>query len=92
MSVSVRIPSLLRSFADDAAQVEVSGSTVAEVLADVEATFPGLTARILEDSGELRRFVTIYVDEIEVRSAQGLATPTPDGSHLSIIFAVAGGC
>jgi molybdopterin converting factor small subunit len=92
MSVSVRIPTILRSYTGGDSEVPAAGSTVAEVLDDLEANHPGVRARILDDAGEIRRFVNVYVGNDDVRFLDGLQTATPEGAQLSIIPAVAGGC
>lgn len=92
MSVSVRIPTILRSYTNDESQVSVEGDDVAQVIETLESNHPGIKARIVDEVGALRRFVNIYVAEEDVRFAQGLATPTPSGTQISIIPAVAGGC
>jgi sulfur-carrier protein len=91
MSVSVRIPTILRSYTGGAAEVEAEGSTLAEVLEHLEARHPGIRARVLDDDGKVRRFVNVYVNDDDVRFESGLATPTPSGSNVSVIPAVAGG-
>ncbi len=91
MAVSVRIPTILRSYTDDQSQVPADGSTLAEVIDSLESSFPGIKARVVDEQGALRRFVNIYVAEEDVRFANGLETPTPDGTQISIIPAVAGG-
>jgi sulfur-carrier protein len=92
MAVTVRIPTILRSYTGGSAEVSAQGATLAEVIEDLEANHPGLRARLLDDSGKLRRFVNVYVDDDDVRFADGLATSTLEGAKLSIIPAVAGGC
>ena len=92
MSINVRIPTILRTYTQDQSQVSAEGVTLAEVLESLESDFAGIKARVLDDEGKLRRFVNIYVAEEDVRFAQGLDTPTPDGAQVSIIPAVAGGC
>ncbi|WP_229054857.1 ubiquitin-like small modifier protein 1 [Aeromicrobium sp. Leaf350] len=91
MTVSVRIPTILRAYTGDSSQVTAEGSTLAEVLDSLESTYPGIKARVVDEDGKLRRFVNIYVAEEDVRFAQGLDTTTPDGTQISIIPAVAGG-
>lgn len=91
MSVSVRIPTILRPLTGGASEVAAEGDTLAGVLDGLEADHPGLKARVLDDAGKVRRFVNVYVGEEDVRFAQGLDTPTPAGSQISIIPAVAGG-
>ncbi|CDR08948.1 MoaD/ThiS family protein [Streptomyces iranensis] len=92
MSVNVRIPTILRTYTGGQAEVSADGATLAEVLADLEKNHAGISARVLDDTGKLRRFVNVYVNDDDVRFADGLATATPDGAGISIIPAVAGGC
>ena len=91
MSVSVRIPTILRPYTGGASEVAADGGTLAEVIDALEVAHPGLRARVLDDDGAIRRFVNVYVNDDDVRFAEGLATATPDGTSISIIPAVAGG-
>ena len=93
MSVTVRIPTILRTYTGGASELTVSPAedTLAAVIEALEVAAPGIRARVLDDTGALRRFVNIYVDDDDVRFTDGLATPTPDGAKISIIPAVAGG-
>ncbi|KJK56193.1 ubiquitin-like small modifier protein 1 [Saccharothrix sp. ST-888] len=92
MSASVRIPTILRTYTGGAAEVTAEGATLAAVIADLDASHPGIAARILDDAGKLRRFVNVYVNDDDVRFDQGLETEIKDGSSVSVIPAVAGGC
>ena len=92
MSVSVRIPTILRTYTGGESEVSATGATLAEVIDDLEANFAGIKGRILDDNGVLRRFVNVYVGNEDVRFLDDLATPTPDGAQVSVIPAVAGGC
>ncbi|WP_037608343.1 MoaD/ThiS family protein [Streptacidiphilus rugosus] len=92
MSVNVRIPTILRTYTGGSAEVKAEGATLAEVIKDLEANHAGIAARLLDDNGKLRRFVNVYVNEDDVRFADGLETATPEGAGVSIIPAVAGGC
>ena len=87
----VKIPTQLRSLTEDAPEVEAQGGTVSEIVDDLEARYPGLKERLMDDSGKLRRFVNIYVNDDDVRFLDGIGTEVPDGARLSIIPAVAGG-
>jgi sulfur-carrier protein len=87
----IKIPTQLRSLTGDAPEVEAQGGTVSEIVDDLEARYPGLKERLLDDSGKLRRFVNIYVNDEDVRFLNGIGTEVPDGARLSIIPAVAGG-
>lgn len=91
MTVTVRVPTTLRTLTAGNSEVHVSGSTVAEVLASLEAAHPGFRERILDDNGKLRRFVNVFVSDDDIRFMQGLDTKVPDGDVVAIIPAVAGG-
>ncbi len=91
MSVSVRVPTILRSYTGGDSEVSAEGATLSEVLDDLDASYAGIRARILDDNGKLRRFVNVYVGDEDVRFLDDLATPTPDGVKISVIPAVAGG-
>lgn len=91
MSVSVRIPTILRTYTDGAAEVNAEGETLRDVLQKLDADFPGIGARILDESGKIRRFVNVYVGDEDVRFVDNLDTATPSGVQVSIIPAVAGG-
>lgn len=91
MTVSVRIPTILRSYTGGTAVVTGAPGTVREVIAGLDADYPGIGGRLLDDAGQLRRFVNVYVGDEDVRLAQGLDTPVPTGGQVSVIPAVAGG-
>jgi molybdopterin synthase sulfur carrier subunit len=91
VTVQVRIPTILRSYTGGAAEVTASAGTLREVIAGLDAAYPGLGGRILDEGGNLRRFVNVYVGEEDVRFAQGLDTRVPAGERVSVIPAVAGG-
>jgi molybdopterin converting factor small subunit len=93
MSVAVRIPTILRSYTAGAAEVSVEPSepTLSSTITALESAYPGLSARVLDDQGALRRFVNVYVNDEDVRFEGGLDAATPDGAQVSIIPAVAGG-
>jgi len=91
MPVSVRVPTILRTYTEGESEVSASGATLQEVLDDLDSSYAGIKARILDDNGELRRFVNVYVGNDDVRFLDNLATPTPDGTQISVIPAVAGG-
>ena len=91
MSVSVRIPTTLRTLTGGQSEVQVEGSSVGEVLTALESAHPGFKERLLDENGGLRRFVNVFVSDDDVRFLQGLDTPVPDGETVSIIPAVAGG-
>jgi molybdopterin synthase sulfur carrier subunit len=92
MSVTVRIPTILRTYTGGVAEVPAEGSTLAEVIEHLEGNHPGIRARVLDETGRLRRFINVYVNDDDVRMVGGLAAPTPSGASVSVIPAVAGGC
>ena len=91
MSVSVRIPTILRTYTGGESEVSAEGGTLAEVLDSLDGSYPGIKARILDDQGAIRRFVNVYVGNDDVRFLQALETSTPEGTQISVIPAVAGG-
>ena len=91
MSVSVRIPTILRTYTGGESEVSATGDTLSAVLDDLDASYSGIRGRIIDESGALRRFVNVYVGNDDVRFLEHLETPTPDGTQISVIPAVAGG-
>ena len=93
MKVTVRLPTGLRRFADDQREfdVEIDAPTVAAVIGAVGARYPGVADRALDDQGEIRRHVNVFVDQENVRFTGGLDTPVKDGAEVSILPAVSGG-
>lgn len=91
MSVSVRIPTILRTYTGGSKEVSASGDTLAKVLDSLEAAHPGIRARVVDETGALRRFVNIYVGDEDVRFLGGVDAPVGEDASVSIIPAVAGG-
>lgn len=91
MSASVRIPTILRTYTGGKSEVPADGATLSEILESLEKNHAGISARVLDDTGKLRRFVNVYVNDDDVRFSEGLQTSVPDGANVSIIPAVAGG-
>lgn len=90
MKVTVRIPTQLRTLTEGSAEVGADAGTLADVIADLERRYPGISQRVLAD-GSVRRFVNVYVDGEDARFLCGLDTPVPAGAAVAIIPAVAGG-
>jgi molybdopterin synthase sulfur carrier subunit len=91
VTVTVRIPTQLRTLTAGAGELSLSGSTVGEVLKALDAAHPGMADRLFDESGQLRRFVNVFVDEEDVRFLSGVETPVGAGQTVSIVPAVAGG-
>jgi molybdopterin synthase sulfur carrier subunit len=91
MPVTVRIPTPLRSVTKGNADVQAKGDTVDDLIVDLERQFPGLRERLVDESGELRRFVNIYVNQEDIRFMDNRATVLKDGDEVAIVPAIAGG-
>ncbi len=91
MAVLVRIPTPLRSLTKGAAEVYADASTVSDLIEKLESQFPGLKDRLLEDGGQLRRFINIYINQEDIRFLQGATTSLKQGDEVSIVPAIAGG-
>jgi sulfur-carrier protein len=90
MAIEVRIPTILRTHTGGEKVVEGDGSTLGELIADLETRHSGLQARLIDD-GKLRRFVNVYLNDEDVRFLSGLDTPVKDGDTVTVLPAVAGG-
>jgi molybdopterin synthase sulfur carrier subunit len=89
--VRVRVPGSLRALTGGRAEVQVAGATVREALAALDALHPGLAARVLDERGEVRRYVNLFHNDEDVRYLAGLDTALAAGDTLTVIPAVAGG-
>jgi len=89
--VEVRLPTLLRPHADGAASVSATGATVGDVFADLTARYPGLADQLVDESGNLHKFVNVYRNDDDIRYTGRLDTPVGENDVVSIIPAVAGG-
>lgn len=91
MSITVRIPTPLRRVTDGQDKVSVEGSSINEIIRDLDSKFPGIRERLCDEQGELRNFVNIYVNGEDVRFLNGIDSATKEGDEISIVPAVAGG-
>lgn len=91
MPKKVRIPTPLRKLTNDAEIVEVTAATIGAAILELQVKFPGIKERLMDDTGEVRRFVNVYVNEEDIRFLQNQQTPLKDGDEISIIPAIAGG-
>lgn len=91
MAVKVRIPTPLRKLTHEQELVEVAPGTIGSALAELQRSFPGIQERLVDESGQVRRFVNVYVNEEDIRFLQNNDTPIKDGDEISIIPAIAGG-
>jgi sulfur-carrier protein len=91
MAKKVRIPTPLRKLTNNEEIVEVDGATIGEAITELQSRYPGIKERLVDEKGEVRRFVNVYVNEEDIRFLQNQATPLKDGDEVSIIPAIAGG-
>ena len=91
MAVLVRVPTPLRRLTNGQGEVEVEGSTIREVIENLDRLFPGFKERLLDESGNLRRFVNLYLNDEDIRFLEGIETKVKDKDVLSIVPAIAGG-
>ncbi len=91
LTITVRIPMPLRKLTGEESVVAGEGSTLGECIDGLEARYPGMKERLCDETGDLRRFVNVYVNGEDVRFLDGLSTPLSGGDEVSIVPAVAGG-
>lgn len=91
MSVKVRIPTPLRKLTLEQELIEVAPGTISSAIAELQQKFPGIAERLVDESGQVRRFVNVYVNEEDIRFLQNQQTALKDGDEVSIIPAIAGG-
>lgn len=89
--IKVRIPTPLRPLTKGQGEVEVTAGTIVDLIETLDTAHPGIKARLCDDSGELRRFVNIYVNEEDIRFLKGKDTSLKAGDEVSIVPAIAGG-
>jgi molybdopterin synthase sulfur carrier subunit len=90
MSIDIRIPTILRPYTKDQKSVQAEGATLAALISDLDAKYPGIGERLLEN-GALRRFINIYINDEDVRFLGSLDAQIKDGDSVTILPAVAGG-
>jgi sulfur-carrier protein len=90
-TITINIPAFLQKLTNQQASVQVSGRTIGDLIESLEMVAPGIKARLLDEQGNLRRFVNFYVNNEDIRFLEGINTPIEDGDEVSIIPAIAGG-
>jgi molybdopterin synthase sulfur carrier subunit len=91
MAVIVRIPSPLRKLTGGASEVEAKAESIGALISALDSTYPGMRERLCDETGAVRRFVNIYVNEEDIRFLTNQSTPLKDGDQVSIVPAIAGG-
>ncbi|AKQ65918.1 Molybdenum cofactor biosynthesis protein MoaD [Myxococcus hansupus] len=88
---TLRIPTPMRAFTGNQAEVSAAGATVREVLQDLDARHPGIGGRVLDERGAVRRYVNVFLNDEDIRALSGLDTPVKDSDRITLIPAMAGG-
>jgi len=91
MAVKIRIPTPLRKLTNEQELVEVNAKTVGDAITELQGRFPGIQERLVDETGAVRRFVNVYVNEEDIRFLENQKTALKDGDEVSIIPAIAGG-
>ncbi len=91
MPKNVRIPTPLRKLTNNEELVEVNAPTIGEAITELQSRYPGIGERLVDEKGDVRRFVNVYVNEEDIRFLKNRETPLKDGDEISIIPAIAGG-
>jgi MoaD family protein len=91
MAIEVKIPTILRTYTKGEKAVQGSGDTLASLIDDLDASYPGIKGRLITDDGGLHRFVNVYVNDEDVRFTGSLDTKLTDGDAVTVLPAVAGG-
>ena len=91
MAIDVRIPPILRTYTEGEKAVTAQGESIGALIDDLESNHPGIKGRLLDDEGDLRRFVNVYVNDEDVRFIGGLEAEVSDGDQVVVLPAVAGG-
>lgn len=91
MAITVRVPTPLRRITNGQGEVQVQASTIREAIEKLEESYPGFKERLVDEQGEVRRFVNLYLNDEDIRFLKGIDTEVKDGDVLSIVPAIAGG-
>jgi len=91
MAISILVPAALRAYTERQAEIEVTGSTVGEAVADLATKHPGLRKHIYKDDDNLRDFINVFIGDTNIKEIEGLKTPVKDGDTVMLVPAIAGG-
>lgn len=92
MAVNVNIPTPLRKLTNNESEVSVEAGSVGDLVDALEAAYSGIAEKLLDDKGEIRRYVNVFVNDEDIRFLDGKGTALKDGDNISIVPAIAGGC
>ena len=91
MSATLYVPTPLRKLTSGQSKVQLAATNIAEMIERADAQYPGFRARVLDDNGEVKRFIKVFVNGVDIRTLQGKQTPIKEGDEVSVIPAMAGG-
>lgn len=91
MSVKVKLPPAIARYTGEQTEIESEGSNVLEVIENLEKVYPGIKRKFLDESGNVYRFIRIYVNKVDIRKLKGLYTPLSDGDEIALVPAFVGG-
>ena len=91
MAVSILVPAALRAYTERQAEIEVSGATTGEAIADLAAKYPDIRKHLYKDDDNLRDFINVYIGDTNIKEIEGLKTPVKDGDSVMLVPAIAGG-
>jgi molybdopterin synthase sulfur carrier subunit len=91
MSATLYVPTPLRKLTSGQSKVQLAATNIAEMIERADAQYPGFRARVLDDNGEVKRFINVFVNGVDIRTLQGKQTPIKEGDEVSVIPAMAGG-
>ena len=92
MAVNVNIPTPLRKLTNNESEVSVEAGSVGDLIDVLEANYSGIAEKLLDEKGEIRRYVNVFVNDEDIRFLDGKGTALKDGDNISIVAAIAGGC
>ena len=91
MSATLYVPTPLRKLTSGQSKVQLAATNIAEMIESADAQYPGFRASVLDDNGEVKRFINVFVNGVDIRTLQGKQTPIKEGDEVSVIPAMAGG-
>ncbi len=91
MATTIYVPTPLRKVTNGQSKVQLNGANVADLIERAETQYPGFRERVLDNDGQVKRFINVFVNGVDIRTLQGKATPVKDGDEVSVIPAMAGG-
>ena len=91
MSATLYVPTLLRKLTSGQSKVQLAATNIAEMIERADAQYPGFRERVLDGDGEVKRFINVFVNGVDIRTLQGKQTPIKEGDEVSVIPAMAGG-